>query len=61
MNCSIYTFKSKKGKDCTALKVKIGEYETLIFPTKIELIYLKEFLENEAHKDFKGEDLDVTD
>lgn len=58
MNCSIYNFKSKKGKDVSALRIVIGEYETLVFPNKIELLYLKEYLENEAHKDFKGKDLD---
>lgn len=56
---SIYYGKTKKGKDFEAVKVKIGEYETLLFPTKIEMLYIKSFLEKEAHKDFKGDDLEI--
>lgn len=36
--------RSKAGKDYEALKVVIGEYETLIFPTKFELKYIKSVL-----------------
>lgn len=48
------TGKSKKtGKDFTGYVIKIGEYETpMFFPSKIELMYIKEFLEEKAHKDF---------
>lgn len=55
------TGKSKKtGKDYVAYAVKIGEYQTpLFFPSKVELLYIKEILAKEAHKDFKGDDLDV--
>ncbi len=57
MQYQIYSFTSKKsGKPCEALKIKIGEYETLIFPTKIEMIYLKGLIKEEAHKDFENAD-----
>lgn len=59
MQATIYSGKSKKGKDYEGLRIKIGEYETLIFPTKIELLYIKSFLKQQAHKDFKGDDLDI--
>ena len=61
MQATIINAKTKKGKDYTALKIKIGEYETLLFPTKIELLYLKKYIEKQAHEDFKGDDLDVKD
>lgn len=53
MQVSIYKGKSKKGKDFEALKVQIGEYSSLIFPTKIEMLYIKSQLEREAHDDFQ--------
>lgn len=54
MECSIYKGKTKKEKkDFECLKIKIGEYETLIFPTKIEMIYIKHILEENAHKEFQ--------
>jgi len=55
MQYSIETIKSKKGVNYECLKVKIGEYEKLIFPTKIEMIYLKHLIEQEAHKEFQKE------
>lgn len=35
---------SKSGKPYSALKVVIGDYETLLFPTKFEMRYLKTVL-----------------
>lgn len=55
MQYSIETIKSKKGQTYECLKIKIGEYEKLLFPTKIEMIYLKHLIEKEAHADFQGE------
>lgn len=51
--------KSKKnGKTYTGYKVVIEEYETpLFFPSKIESMYLDEFIADQTHKDFKGDDL----
>lgn len=50
----------KTGKQYTAYCVKIGEYSTpLFFPSKIELMYIKNYLKKQAHEDFKGDDLDV--
>ena len=50
----------KTGKEYTGYCVKIGEYSTpLFFPSKIELMYIKKYLQNQAHEDFKGDDLDV--
>lgn len=55
------TGKSKKtGKEYTGYTIKIGEYETpMFFPTKIEQMYIKNYLTKHAHQDFKGDDLDV--
>lgn len=50
----------KTGKEYTAYCVKIGEYSTpLFFPSKIELMYIQNYLKNQTHNDFKGDDLDV--
>lgn len=57
MQYEIYQGTSKKGKKFEALKIKVGEYQTLIFPTKIEMMYIKTILRQNAHKDFKGDDL----
>lgn len=53
--------KSKKtGKEYTAYCIKIGEYSTpLFFPSKIELMYIKSYIAKQAHKDFKGDDLQL--
>lgn len=59
MNYEIYKGTSKKGKEYEALRIKIGEYQALLFPTKIEMMYIKQVLKKQAHKDFKGDDLDV--
>ena len=49
----------KNGKPFTGYVVQIGEYQTpMFFPSKIELMYIKEFLKEQAHKDFKGDELD---
>lgn len=59
MEYEIYKGVSKKGKDYEALRIKIGEYNTMIFPNKIEMLYIKTYLRKNAHRDFKGDDLDV--
>lgn len=53
------TGKSKKtGKDFTGYVIQIGEYQTpMFFPSKIELMYIKSYLQKKAHEDFKGDDL----
>lgn len=54
--------KSKKtGKEYTGYTIAIGEYETpIFFPSKVELIYIKNIIKKQAHEDFGGlEDLDV--
>lgn len=53
--------KSKKtGKPYTAYCVTIGKYKTpLFFPSEIELDYIKGYIKEQAHQDFKGDDLDV--
>lgn len=54
MEATIYNGTTKKDKKpFEALRIKIGEYETLIFPTKIEMIYIKHILEEKAHKEFQ--------
>lgn len=52
MNCQIIKGTSKKGKEYTALKIIIGEYEALLFPTKIEALYIQDYLTKKAHEDF---------
>lgn len=48
----------KTGNKFEALVVKAGEYSTLVFPTKIEMLYLKQYIKKQAHEDFKdGEEL----
>lgn len=53
--------KSKKtGKEYTAYTIKIGEYQTpLFFPSKIELMYIKNIIKKDLYNDFKGDYLDV--
>lgn len=41
----------ESNKPYKCLKVTIGEYETLIFPTKIELRYIKQVLNDEIDFD----------
>lgn len=50
--------KSKKtGKEYTAYCVTIGEYRTpLFFPSKIELMYIKSYLQKMNHGAFKDSD-----
>lgn len=49
--------KSKKtGKEYTGYTIKIGEYNTpLFFPTKIELMYIKDYLKKRAHGAFHND------
>lgn len=57
MQVKIFKGKSKKsGKEFEALQIKIGEYSTLIFPTKIEMLYIKEQLRAQAHDEFQDEE-----
>lgn len=58
INVTIFKGKSKKGKDFEALRIKVGDYEALVFPTKIELLYIKNILERQAHQDFNDGLLD---
>lgn len=52
--------KSKKtGKNYTGYCVKIGEYETpMFFPSKIEILYIKNYLKKSAHAAFRAGDDD---
>ena len=53
------TLKSKKtGQDFEALELKAGEYTTLIFPSKFERKYLKEYILKKAHTAFQDDDDD---
>ena len=56
MNYEIIRGTSKKGNQYEALKVKIGEYQALLFPTRIEMMYIKSILRKQAQKDFKEGD-----
>lgn len=57
MQVKIINGTSKKGIPYEAIKVSIGEYEGILFPSRAELAYLKDLLRKNAHKDFKGDDL----
>lgn len=51
---------SKNNKPWEAYRVRIGLYNTpLFFPTDIEKMYIKKYLQKQAHEDFKGDDLNV--
>lgn len=42
MNYEIYQGTSKAGKPYEALRIKIGDWETLVFPrTRFEMAYIK--------------------
>lgn len=56
MNYEIYKGTSKKGKEYEALKIKIGEYQGFLFPSKIEMMYIKTVLAKKARKEFKDGD-----
>lgn len=44
----------KTGKPFTGYVVKIGEYSTpMFFPSKVELIYIKEQIAKEERKEFQ--------
>lgn len=52
-------------KEYEALEVKIGEYSARLFPTKIEILYIKNILKKQAQEEFQqgqeGDgDLDVS-
>lgn len=55
VNYEIINGTSKKGKSYQALKVEIGEYRALLFPTKIEMMYIKSLLKKQAHEDFQND------
>lgn len=45
----------KSGNPYEALEVRIGEYTARLFPTKIEMLYIKQQLKDQAHDEFQGE------
>lgn len=52
----LYNIKSKKtGQDVPCVKVTIGVYESLLFPSKAELEYIKTYLRTSAREDFQKE------
>lgn len=54
MKVELYSVKSKKtGADIPCLKVCVGVYETLVFPTKAEMEYIKTQLRDKAHAEFQ--------
>lgn len=46
---------SKKNKDYPALEVTLGKFKKNILLNEIEEYYLKSYLKEEAHADFKKE------
>lgn len=54
---SVHHGKSKKtGKEYDCLKLSIGRYSTLVFPSPFELEYCKDFITKQSHSSFKGND-----
>lgn len=54
MKVELYNIKSKKtGNDIECLKVTIGVYESLLFPSKAELEYIKTQIRSNAHQEFQ--------
>ena len=45
MQVKIINGTSKKGNSYSAIKVTVGEYEGMLFPTKAEIAYIKDYLE----------------
>ena len=57
MKVELYQITSKKtGKQMDCLKVTIGVYETLVFPSAAELEYIKTQLRSRAHDEFQEEE-----
>lgn len=52
----IYQGTSKKGKQFEALKISIGRYSALLFPTPVEMFYIKSLLKKENNNVNNGED-----
>lgn len=61
MQVKIVNGTSKKGTPYSAIKVTIGEYEGLLFPTRAEIAYIKQQFKNTSHKDFADEDSTTND
>lgn len=54
---TVTSVKSKKtGKDINCLKLKFGLYETLLFPTPVELDYISNNIRSKAHSSFAEDD-----
>lgn len=52
--------KTKTNKPYTGFILHVGEYtSTMFFPSKVEAMYIKDYIKNKSHEDFKGDDLDV--
>lgn len=51
--------KNKQGKEYEAYQFSCGLYKTpLLFPDEVAKAYLDDFIEQDAHSDFQGDDLD---
>lgn len=51
MQVKIVTLKSKKtGKDFQAIKITVGEYEGLLFPSRAELAYIKSIVQQQKNE-----------
>lgn len=54
--------KNKQGKEYEAYQFTCGIYKSpLIFPDDVAKAYLDDFIGEDAHADFKGDDLDDYD
>lgn len=53
----LYNIKSKKtGNNIECLKITLGVYETLVFPSRAELEYIKGQIRNDARQAFQDEE-----
>lgn len=55
MQVKIVKGTSKKGNQYEAIRVSIGEYESLLFPTRAELAYIKGLIRDKSHQEFSDE------
>lgn len=58
MQVKVVNGTSKNGKSYSAIQVTIGEYEARLFPSRAEMAYIKSYISEKSHKDFKGDDVE---
>ena len=52
IKAEIYKGKTKAGKDYKAIKITVGVFTKLIFPTAAEMAYVEQYLTDKAYDEF---------